>query len=284
MNSTRIITHNGTFHADDVFAVSILSLVYPTFEVVRTRDVDIIATGDIVLDVGRQYDPLTHRYDHHQEGAAGVRENGIPYAACGLIWKHFAHKLSDNPEVIAEVEKNLIEPIDAGDNGVLISESKFKDRVEYSLGSLVHAFNKTWKEEQNDDAMFLELVQFARKIVEREIKRATDKIDARSQVENAYQQATDKRIVFLDKPYPWGSVIQQYPEPLYVISPEVTNGFWNVSAVRVNTTSYTNRKDMPKEWGGKEKEELAKITGVDDAVFAHTKLFFAVAVHIYGIC
>ena len=62
-------------------------------EVVRTRDEKIIETGDFVVD-GRRYDAKRNRFDHHQTGGAGFRENGIPYAAFGLVWKEFGSALS----------------------------------------------------------------------------------------------------------------------------------------------------------------------------------------------
>ena len=35
-------------------------------EVVRTRDPQRLAQCDVVVDVGGEYDPERHRYDHHQ--------------------------------------------------------------------------------------------------------------------------------------------------------------------------------------------------------------------------
>ena len=48
----KVATHNGKFHADDVFAVATLSLVFASeIQVCRTRDEVTIATADIVVDV-----------------------------------------------------------------------------------------------------------------------------------------------------------------------------------------------------------------------------------------
>lgn len=35
-------------------------------EIIRTRDPAELAKCDIVVDVGGEYDPKKHRYDHHQ--------------------------------------------------------------------------------------------------------------------------------------------------------------------------------------------------------------------------
>ena len=54
MNSPKkAVTHNSTFHADDVFATATLSLLFgDDISFTRTRDADIIAGADIVYDVG----------------------------------------------------------------------------------------------------------------------------------------------------------------------------------------------------------------------------------------
>jgi len=81
MNEVTIATHNGNFHADDVFSVAALKCIYPSIKLIRTRDLELIGQADIVLDVGGVYDPDAGRFDHHQRGGAGERENGIPYSS-----------------------------------------------------------------------------------------------------------------------------------------------------------------------------------------------------------
>jgi uncharacterized UPF0160 family protein len=85
MNDKTIVTHNGNFHADDVFSVAALKSIFSSFTLIRTRDLEIISTADIVIDVGGEYDPEKGRFDHHQRGNAGERENGIPYSSFGLM-------------------------------------------------------------------------------------------------------------------------------------------------------------------------------------------------------
>ena len=75
----KIGTHNGVFHADDVFACATLSLIFPDSEIVRSRDPKILASCDFRVDVGGKYDPSTNDFDHHQGKI--LRDNGIPYAA-----------------------------------------------------------------------------------------------------------------------------------------------------------------------------------------------------------
>lgn len=74
----RVGTHNGTFHADEVFSVALLAIYAESnsgtkglgsrfpFEIIRTRDPNILSTCDIIVDVGGVYDHPSKRYDHHQ--------------------------------------------------------------------------------------------------------------------------------------------------------------------------------------------------------------------------
>ena len=89
-----IAVHDGVFHADDVFAVAILKIINEDIEIIRTRDDEVLATADMRLDVGGRYNPETGDYDHHLVQGAGERKNGIPYASCGLIWKHFGMQIA----------------------------------------------------------------------------------------------------------------------------------------------------------------------------------------------
>ena len=89
----KIVTHSGSFHQDELFAVAALKMIYPDAEIIRTRDPKIIVSGDIVVDIGGISDPEKNRFDHHQDGGAGKRHNGMPYASFGLVWKKFGRQI-----------------------------------------------------------------------------------------------------------------------------------------------------------------------------------------------
>lgn len=61
-------THDGTFHCDEVLACWMLKQIpkYKSASIMRTRDNNLLATCDIVVDVGGVYDPKKSRFDHHQ--------------------------------------------------------------------------------------------------------------------------------------------------------------------------------------------------------------------------
>lgn len=279
MKKITIVTHSGSYHADDLFAVAALSLFLAPekIEVVRTRDPAIISKGDYVVDVGGVYDEKLHRFDHHQTGGAGVRANGIPYAAFGLVWKFFGEKLCGSKKIADAIDEKLVAPLDAHDNGFDITDSKIPNINPYLVQDFFYAFRPTWKEETSMDAVFMELIELAKTILAREIIRANDKEEAKAFVEKAYNDAEDKRLIVLDGFWPWTDVIAAHPEPLYVVFEDHAERKWCARAVTINDQSFRNRKDFPAKWAGKRNAELASITGVSDAMFCHNNLFIAVA-------
>jgi len=277
----RIITHNGHFHADDVFAVALLELLNEnkgvSYEIIRTRDQKLLNTGDFVLDVGGVYNPDTNHFDHHQKGGAGVRENGVPYSSFGLVWKKFGIEFSLSEDVALQIEKKMVEYIDARDNGIDVTIFNNMQIFIYDSGNVIEAFSPGFEEDRGFDEAFTEAVDVAKKILIREKIKTYGAVKAKKVIILIYKNTKDKRIIVFDKYYPSNHILTNYPEPLYVVYPDKENNTWHTRAVAKNINSFENRKNFPKIWGGKINEELAKITGVKDAIFCHNNLFLAVA-------
>ncbi len=268
-----LITHNGRFHADDIFACAALQILLDAqgeaYEIIRTRDLDVIATGDFVFDVGGEYDSETNRFDHHQQGRAGARENGIFYSSLGLIWKSYGEAISGSKEVAAIVEKNLVETIDAGDNGMETFTAISNRPLPYLIQNAFSAFMPTWKEEPKlATESFMKLSGWAKEILEREIVKAKDLLEAENAVEEIYKNASDKRVLILPERYPWEELLLKYPEPLLVIV-QPSSGGWKVEGVFKNQGSFERRMYLPEAWAGKLNEEMASASGVPDAIFCH---------------
>jgi uncharacterized UPF0160 family protein len=275
----KVATHNGKFHADEVFALATLKLAYASgIEVCRTRDEVVIATADYVVDVGSVYDEEKNRFDHHQEKGAGKRKNGIPYASFGLVWKKYGLIVCGSQAVADNVDRELVQPIDANDNGIDIFKLTRQKIPPFTVSSVIHFLNSTWKEDDvRQDEAFIEALEFAKKVLSRMITVTKDKYEAIKFVEEAYVQARDKRVIVLDENYPAREVLARYPEPLYIVRPRKAESRWGVETVKDDPYSFKNRRDFPKEWGGKKGAELQKITGIADAWWCHRNLFLATA-------
>ncbi|MAZ41010.1 metal-dependent hydrolase [bacterium] len=267
-----IVTHDGGFHSDEVFATATLLLISPDSRIVRSRKPEDWEKGDYVVDVGGVYDEEKNRFDHHQVEGAGERENGIPYSSFGLVWKKFGKQVSQSDEVFEYIDKELAQPIDAHDCGIKIVRSE-KGLSEYTIGKVIHTFMPLDESADTNEA-FQKAVMFAQKILCAEIDAKKYEIGARAKIKEAYEQSEDKRILVLEERIPWEKeVIEAHQDVLFVVYPHTSQ--WRVKTVKKNLLTFEPRKALPKEWGGKIKDDLASVTGVSDAVFCHRALFTA---------
>ncbi|OGI90559.1 hypothetical protein A2911_01525, partial [Candidatus Nomurabacteria bacterium RIFCSPLOWO2_01_FULL_40_15] len=239
MNEKKtLITHNGSFHTDDIFACAALSLMLESentdFEIVRTRDEEMIVKADYVFDVGGIYDAEQNRFDHHQPGGAGKRSNGIEYSSLGLVWNKFGEKLAGSVRAREVIEKRLCAPIDAWDNGfdLVINKNEIKP---YYIQNIFFSMYPTWKEESlNIDKMFFKCVEMAKVILAREIIQVQDMLEAERAVISAYNNAKDKRIIILDKNYPFEYILFNFPEPLFGVYPRKTGDNWGLKTIKAD--------------------------------------------------
>lgn len=275
----KLVTHDGSFHADDLFACATLCLYLRkhkmSCEIIRSREDSVIKKGDYVFDVGGIYDPEINRYDHHQKGGAGERENGIPYSSFGLIWKHFGMDLCDyDKEAWELLDKKLVSPIDAIDNGVDVATPKYKD-IPINLDVEYRLYSPTWKEPKADiNKIFKQQVRRAKTRMEREIKVAKDEAEGRKIIRNSYIASKDKSIIILDVAFPrymYQHTLSEFKEPVYVIVPQTHGKNWKIEAISKGPNTMQNRKLFPKKWRGYmgNDPKLSDIVGIQDIIFTH---------------
>ena len=278
------ITHNGSFHADDLFATATLSILNNgNIKIIRTRDPEIIKTGDYVYDVGGENNSSLNFFDHHQKGGAGVRDNGIPYSSFGLVWKAYGEQLCGSKEVADRIDQKIVQPIDANDNGIDISRPLFKDIHSYSVYPIFLSESPTWKEDNKDiDKIFNKQVGKAIILLKREIKIANDDLEGEKIIIEAYKKSEDKRIVSVDINLPRyliQGVLSRFPEPLYIIYPSFRSSIvvgWKTEAIKKYPETMESRKLFPENWRGlmESSGKLKEVTGVPDAQFCHQSGFF----------
>jgi uncharacterized UPF0160 family protein len=276
----RVATHDGSFHADEVFAIAALGLLPENLEVVRTRDRAVLAEADLRVDVGFSYDPSAGDFDHHQRDFEMVRDNGVGYASFGLVWREFGARICGGDEEVAEaVERSLVQAVDANDTGQQLTQSLIEGVHPMTVNAVIGGFNARWDEDLTDAEereRFDAAVELARGILAREIGFAAAGLRAVHLVRDAIAAAEDPRVVELSENVPWkGTLVPDAPDALFVIYPK-RQGF-GVEAVPVALGTFENRLDLPEAWAGLEGAELARVTGVDDALFCHAKRFLVVA-------
>ena len=267
----NVITHSGEFHADDVFAVAILSFL-KEIKLARSRNTEGVSNDTIIVDVGLEYDGK-RKFDHHQ-GLMIKRKNGGNFASAGLIWMHYGKEILEKNnlqfknEVFEVVDDELMSKIDAHDNGEAESE----------ISKLIAEFNPNIVDELSSyDSYFIEAVIFARKIIENKIKTAESKYSELQEIRKE-MKITKGNTVFLKKYYPnWCESILEIDEKHkidYCVYPYINEGVHIVCIPPDKKNIFLQRKPMPKEWAGLSGEELEKATGIKGVVFCHLKRFF----------
>lgn len=281
-----VATHDGSFHADEVFAVATLSLVDGSVRVARSRDPEVLAGADMRVDVGFRFDPQTGDYDHHQRGFDARRDNGVGYAAFGLVWRQFGVRICEGDRAVAgAVDVTLVQAIDAGDTGLQLTRSLVDGVRPMTVSALIGGFNPRWDEAvdpEEERRRFDDAVDLARGVLTREIAVAASAQRARRIVEEAIAAAADPRVVELPVNAPWKqALVPASADALFVIYPKRQG--YGLEAVPRELGSFENRRDLPAEWAGLQDADLAAVTGVDDAVFCHGKRFLTVARSHEGI-
>ena len=290
-NTTRspllVSVHNGVFHADDTFAVAALGRIAEV-SVNRTRDPKLLEKSDLKVDVGGRDCPETGDFDHHQRGGAGTRANGVPYAAFGLIWRHYGGQICEGDEEVARlVEERLVQQVDAGDNGFALfyeGAERVEGVLPYHISSAISALNPSWQESPQDfDAAFERAIEVAAIILDREIAGAKGLVLAKEVARKAIAETEDPRLVILDRFCPWQEVVvTEAPEALFVCFPSET-GDWRIQCVPPSLGSFDKRRPLPAEWASKRGDELAALTGVPDAIFCHPGRFIGGAQSKAGV-
>lgn len=275
-----LVTHTGRFHADEVFATAILSLIYKNnIEIHRVLDSDaknyVNNPNAIIYDIGRG------EFDHHQHDPNAYRENGIPYAACGLIWKAFYMELLYNlPDglrnfTVQYIDKMLIQGIDDIDNGHFKSHNSYDPMNVTTVIGLFNPPSPSTQEEQMKQ--FKNAVRCAKTILLNLLSKAKETYNAINAVNKAINERDEPHILILPEYMPWKGTLHANPfadNIWYVIYPSNRIGY-NIEAVPITPNGTDKRQDVPTAWWGKENEELAKITGVETAFFCHFSGFLS---------
>jgi uncharacterized UPF0160 family protein len=289
----RIATHDGSFHADEVFAVATLQLLAgdqaeggSAVDVVRTRERELIADADLRIDVGFRDDPSTGDFDHHQRNFDRTRPNGVRYASFGLVWREFGARACGGDALVAEaVDSTIVQSVDAADSGQRLAELVVDDVHPMTVGGVIGGLNARWDETltpAEERERFEQALELARGVLAREIASVASARRAVRIVQDAITAAVDPRVVELPVNAPWKrALVPAAPEALFVIYPK-RQGF-GLEGVPTELGTFELRRQLPAEWAGLEGDELVAVTGVEDAVFCHAKRFLVVARSRAGI-
>lgn len=251
----KAFTHGGKFHADDIFSSALLLYLNPEIQITRGNQVPEEYDG-IVFDIGRG------AYDHHQKDSR-VRENGIPYAAFGLLWEELGTEILGE-ELAEKFDESFVQPLDQNDNTGEKNE----------LASLIGSFNPAWDAKGNHDDAFFHAVSMAGMILESKFERFRGNERADRKIEEileAHDDAVeegkcDERILILPEFVPCQKRLSE-TEIAFVIFPSNRGGYCVQPQKKEHSMNY--KCSFPENWLGLENEELVEETGLAGASFCH---------------
>ena len=269
------ITHNGSMHADEVFSSAFLEMYLGDVKVFRTSNIDNLNINDniLVYDIGRG------KFDHHQQDAL-KRDNDIIYCSFGLLWKEFGkdflkkYGIEDIEQVWKGIDKDLVEGIDADDNGQFPKiESNYKVKT---LPNIIKIFNPSLESGEDESTQFEKACKLAKSILEEEILYINGKIIAENKLKEYLEDISlEDKFVILDKYLPYEDTIlndEKYNNILFVAYPSNRGGY-AIKVVPKSAEEKTARMYFPDHWAGLEKEELEKVSGIKGLKFCHTQKF-----------
>lgn len=251
----KAFTHGGRFHSDDVFSAALLTYMYPDIVIERGFKVPEDYDG-IVFDIG------FGKFDHHQ-AEKEVRENGVPYAAFGLLWREYGASILGGKEA-ARFDEKFIQPLDLSDNTGSKNE----------IAEIIAMFNPGWDSKLSEDLAFEEAKNVAFKILQHKFEYILGEIKAEKIVKAMLATAKDG-ILVLEKFVPWKKVVIGSGID-FVVYPSKRGGFC-AQGVPVSEESQELKYPFLEAWRGKSEEELQKISGIQTLDFCHASGFLVSA-------
>ena len=258
MQNATAFTHGGKFHADDVFSSALLLYLNPEITITRGNKVPEDFEG-IIFDIGRG------KYDHHQRDSR-IRENGIPYAAFGLLWEELGTEILGK-ELAVKFDESFVQPLDNNDNTGEKNE----------LATLIGNFNPSWDVENGENEAFSRAVQTAEMILvnmfekykgnERADKRIEEiLVEHNSAVLSGEKSEIEAKILVLPEFVPCQKQLRE-TDIAFIIFPSNRGGYCIQPLKKEHSLNY--KCNFPERWLGTESEELKEVTGLASANFCH---------------
>jgi uncharacterized UPF0160 family protein len=271
-------THDGRFHADEIFALAVVKLIFPDLEIVRSRDENVFKDVDIIVDVGNVYDPENLLFDHHQRSFSIKRESGIPYASFGLVWKKYGKLLCGSSVASEYIDSVFVQAIDAEDNGIEIFVTIVDGVPFHSLSDIIESFVPRYVNDEKVQKGIDRALTFATSYMKRQIKLAKELFEvALPNIRYAIKVAEDPQILIFQKfDKTWLNFISQESEKARFVIFPTHRKTWAIRGVPQKGKKFEYCKLLPSEWGGRQKD-FAKISGVRDALYCHNGCFLAEA-------
>lgn len=270
----KIVTHAGTFHTDEVFAIALLKkFVSSNIEIIRTRNNEILEEAKrdksvYVIDVGREYNEEFRNFDHHQRDFNIKWNNEIGLlSSCGLVWKYIKKKgylKKYQPQALKIIEQTLIQKIDMHDNATQF----------WTLSNMIKVCNR----EDNKMEDFMKAVDVAFIFLENSFYHANNSEDFMEQFEIDLINY-DKKGVFFSSLSSNSSILNKLSKEtnaliiIYEQKGEEGSRWYTkaITKIKINDNNLSEKYSAlsPINWRGLSEDDLKRVSGLKGAVFAH---------------
>lgn len=254
----KIITHNGGFHSDELFAIALIKkYVTSDITVIRTRDPDdlkkyLYDNKVWVIDVGGQHNDRLKNFDHHQGDFSETwKGTDILFSSCGLVWNYLkkAGYLNGHSRwVQSEIENKLIKKIDLNDNG----KCRWPQAIMFKL------FNR----DRQDDVQFHKALHLAEMHLENSIYFICTDEANRSRVDKHEYVSGGEVVVVEEGGFNVIPILSTMTDARVVVESKASDGAWSVQSIDKGVAT-------PNVWRGLSGERLEDVSGVNGLVFAH---------------
>ncbi|MBF8262433.1 MAG: hypothetical protein HW387_98 [Parachlamydiales bacterium] len=263
-------THDGSFHADEVTACSLLLLFkkIDADKIFRTRRSAILAQCEYVCDVGGEYNPMKKRFDHHQSGYRGS------LSSAGMVLQYLKESGCIEPSLYDYFNEVLIMGVDAHDIGVAKVEIGTS-----SFSQVVSNFMPIEYEASDEEMLkaFWRAVGFVVEYLDR-LRQRHDYILKCKAIVREKMNAGGNVLIF-DAPIPWMENFFEMNGDVhpaeFVIMP--AGPHWKLRGIPPNMADRMKvRHPLPEKWAGLHDEDLQKVSGIEGAVFCHKGRFISI--------
>lgn len=248
--------HDGKFHADEVMACAITSLLFERVQIIRSRNEVELAKADIIFDVGQN--DMVRVFNHHDRAWKEFRPNGIPFASAGAAWQLFGVEILKSMNISNQIHievfnriDNIMAEIDAIDVGMDID-------MKYGISPIISSFMPANGTNDEIEAAFNEALNFTKLYIIREIKAFQYMELSKFQAWEVLK--SNQAIAIFDEANPsWREIINEHwnetSNVQLVVYPD-TSGCWRVQSTPGENTllggnGFAIRCKAPEEWLGK---------------------------------
>jgi uncharacterized UPF0160 family protein len=281
----KIVCPGGSLRAADLVSVVISEAMFMVPEIVRTRKADAHPDAVIVIGVGEKCDGIKN-FDLTALSSLEQRRSGVNICQAGMLWKAFGKDIcqrlvlddgelplgADIDELVNMIDAEFVQEIDLQDRFTASPSRAIRAMVggspiQHTITEFISLMNPVARLEDTSpqcyDRRFNEVKTFVASLF-----WAVAKGCYRKWLDNIAVRRADQGssiLVITESGVDWQAIVDRLPHIKLVVHPFKGN---YSAETPVTPAGRQPRCLLPAGWAGKPREELVKVTGVQDVIMA----------------